>query len=33
MKNSTAHYLGLSEGDMKMAEEYHKLAKSAGGGQ
>lgn len=33
MKHASAHYLGLSEGDMKMAAEYHKLAKSAGGGQ
>ncbi len=33
MKHASAHYLALSEGDMKMAAEYHKLAKSAGGGQ
>lgn len=33
MKHASAHYRGLSESDAKMAEEYHKLAKSAGGGQ
>jgi hypothetical protein len=33
MKHASAHYLGLAQQDTKMAEEYHKLAKSAGGGQ
>lgn len=33
MKQASAHYLGIAEQDTKMAEAYHKLAKSAGGGQ
>ncbi len=33
MKHATAHYLDLAADDAKMAEEYHKLAKAAGGGQ
>jgi hypothetical protein len=33
MKHAAAHYLGLAASDTKMAAEYHKLAKAAGGGQ
>jgi hypothetical protein len=33
MKHASAHYLALAADDEKMAKEYHKLAKQAGGGQ
>jgi hypothetical protein len=33
MKRSSAHYGDAAKQDAKMAEMYHKLAKSAGGGQ
>ena len=33
MKQSSAHYNALAKQDTKMAAMYHKLAKSAGGGQ
>ena len=33
MKQSTAHYLAEAKQDAKLAAMYHKLAKSAGGGQ
>ena len=33
MKHSSAHYASEAKQDAKMAEMYHKLAKSAGGGQ
>ena len=31
MKHSTAHYEAQAQDDMKLANEYHKLAKQAGG--
>jgi hypothetical protein len=31
MKHSTMHYMAQAEDDMKLANEYHKLAKKAGG--
>jgi uncharacterized membrane-anchored protein len=33
MKRSSVHYSEAAKQDTKMAEMYHKLAKSAGGGQ
>ena len=33
MKHSSAHYGEMAKQDAKMGEMYHKLAKSAGGGQ
>ena len=33
MKHSSAHYTDVAKQDSKMAAMYHKLAKSAGGGQ
>lgn len=33
MKHSSAHYSAEAKQNTKMAEMYHKLAKSAGGGQ